>query len=518
MAKFNLYGMCILRDVFGLIPKSEHEVGHFLQWTSPVTNFIYNKKPSRTMELKHFGHDRDKPNFKERCILHDYNRTVLDYFENKADYFMIDLVMLVHTSLYKEILVDGSEHYFTCSATFLELVEEGLKKNFFDKSSLKFVNALSILEEIGYEKVIDEIIRWLVEDKKYNENQIIVMENQMVNYYTDGNSLFELGCSYDKENEILRKCYDYFKKKCPGCHVIKMPINVYADLHHCWGLSDLHFCIEYYQYLYKCIDAIVKKEGSVKELEAIYDNYSRYFANKTIELMKNSFQYSCGQNLISSSFSTNIIEGYIAPKGALYYDDFAQDRKALGELKETIEIKPYGENGKFTKDNTNYFVDMNNCVHGYSGNAKMFCNKWRTVNTTTEVQLDNNSVVITHNGTNENFQCNVIQVVDDNENLQGKPIVFSVYARVLKLNDDGKGGTIAVINANEYNRGIFMAHKTFENMMWERIYVTTRVPVGERFKGLSVCLRAMSSSRKGDAAIVEFRDPKLEIGAFPTAM
>ena len=148
----------------------------------------------------------------------------------------------------------------------------------------------------------------------------------------------------------------------------------------------------------------------------------------------------------------------------------------------------------------------------------MFCKKWQTFNSTTEVQLTGNSAIVSHNGIDEKWQCNIIQIVDNNEKLQGKPIVFSVYARVIRTNEDGNGGTIALINDNGYNKGKFLISKSFNNSSWQRIYVATHMPKGEEFKGLTVCLRAVSSSKKGDGAIVEFRDPKLEIGAFPTAI
>ena len=353
MAKFDLYGMCILRDVFEFVPYNEHEVQHFLQWSSPVINFIYNEKPNRVMELSHFGHEREKENFMERCVMRDYNRTVLDYYEPKADYFMLDLVMLVHTSLCKELLSNGSENIFTYSCALLQLLDNGLRDHFFANSSFSYIRPLEALESVGYEKVIDEFVRWLIDVKGYREDQIIMVESEMVYHYTDGNSLFELKYDYNKENEKLRECYKYFKKKCPGCHSIKMPYNVYSDLYHYWGVSDLHYSIEYYQYLYSCIDAIVKKENIIDNLNMLHEKYSRYFSRKIIELMKNSFQYVSGENLIYSSFSNNEIEGYIAPKDTAFYDRLSGEREAVGVLKETIDVIPYGTEAKFVRNEKN---------------------------------------------------------------------------------------------------------------------------------------------------------------------
>ena len=510
--------MCILRDTFSFIPWNEHEVQHFLQWTHPVTNFIYTKKPERTMELKHFGHERSKMNFKERCIVNDYNRTVPDYFELPSDYFVLDLVTIVHTHLLKEKQSDGSEHFITHSQAFSELMEIGLRENFFKNIKLEKVSALELLNEVSYQQIIDAYVKWLLEDKKYRQEQIIVVENRSVHYWTDGNALFELDLDFRKENEILRKCYDYFEEICPNCHVIKMPCNVYADLNHHWGLSDLHFCIEYYEYLYSCIDAIVKEKNSKKRINQLYEDYSWILMDNIYRLMKNSFQYVCGKNLLQGTLDITENVGYIATKGTHYYR-MINGYQEVGILSETVAVMPYGmKNAKFVKDGSFFYVNLEDCQRGYSGSGQWFGGNWQTMNATTEVQIKDSSIIVCHNGTNFKYQSQVIQVVENNEVLRGQSVVFSVYARVIKLNSEGRGGTLALINDNGYNKGIFLAYKSFTNSDWERISFAVRLPSGNDFHGLTVCLRAITSSNSCDGAVVEYRNPKLEIGAFPTAI
>ena len=62
----------------------------------------------------------------------------------------------------------------------------------------------------------------------------------------------------EEVNGILAELYKSFKEKCVNCHVIKLPIVAYADTDHPWSLTDQHFCHEFYEYLYQCVDAVAE--------------------------------------------------------------------------------------------------------------------------------------------------------------------------------------------------------------------------------------------------------------------
>ena len=235
------------------------------------------------------------------------------------------------------------------------------------------------------------------------------------------------------------------------------------------------------------------------------------------QLIKGSFRYASGKNLLRGSLG-QFEGGYIAPKGTSYYAGINRHQKE-GELTATINVRPYGENNaKFFSDGVVRYLDRAECLRGCTGSEQAFGDGWRTMNATTQVQFTGSSVIISHNGTNNKYQCQILQTVENNQDLCGKPVVFSVYARVLKKNSQGKGGAIGLINDNGYNKGIFLAHKTFANTEWERVSLSFRLPEKNSFRGLTVCLRSITASDSCNGAVVEFRDPKLEIGAFPTAV
>ena len=85
------------------------------------------------------------------------------------------------------------------------------------------------------------------------------------------------------------------------------------------------------------------------------------------------------------------------------------------------------------------------------------------------------------------------------------------------MNNDNKGGTVAIINDCDYSKGKFYAKTDFDNKAWKRIHVSVELPKGDAFKGITLCMRAIAGN--GDSpkhALVEFANPKFEVGSLPT--
>ena len=524
MATFNITGMCIGRDVFSLVPSGKNTVQRFLQWTHPIVDFIYDSKPDRLISEEDLNSTPElvaMPNFKKKCIINDYNRTVLDYFRTPADFFLLDLVPMAHTYLMKEQRPDGGEHYFTYSGAMMEALRAGLKERFFADRELKVIPPLKALEAVDYHTVLDAFLRWLLEEQHYRPDQIIIMESRSVQYYTDGRALFELNVDIQKQNQILREMYAYFEEHCPGCHVIKMPCNVYADRNHVWGLTDLHYCIEFYEYASACLQAITDDpKHYAPKVDRLYEDCTRALMENVAFFMKNSFQYVCGKQWLQMGGFLRASPGdaLIAPKGTPYFRQI-NGGEPLGVLTETLPALPYGrKNAKVTVSGNTCYVNLEQCHTGYTGTEQRFGGGWYTMNPATEVRLTDNSAIVCHNGKNSGSQVQILQIVENNQKLAGQPVVFSVYARVLKKNSQGQGGSIALINDNGYNKGIFIVQRSFQNEEWKRIFCSFHLPDGKDFKGLTVCLRALTFPKEQNAAVVEFRSPKLEPGCFPTAL
>lgn len=516
MATYNILGSCICRDAFGFRENNKHEVLTFLQATSALTWFHYNDKPSRMMDLDFYNDVEGLSNFQKRCLVHDYNKTVLEQFTKKADYFITDMTEFASMNIARETDKENHQHYFTFSKWFNTAYKNGAREKL--ESSIKRINHLDIIDEELIEKTIDNYVKWIL-DKGYTSEQVILIENKRAYMYTDGELLFCFdGKEYrDKLNKLLDKIYYCFKKKMPAAYAIKMPAGILCDKNHKWGLTDLHFCKEYYDYLYECIDMISKKDNCKDDIQKVCDKYSEIFLEKRNVFMHNSFEYADGVQLLRGKISSRLEMNYIAPKGIAFYQD-KLCTKEKGHLSRYFNVIEHNRNyAKILSADDIYYVNKDDVLKGNIGDGKIICNMWRTVNGSTVVEVKENSIVIGHNGAKSTAQMNVIQTIENSCELAGKVITFSVYARVLAHNNQNKGGAIAFINANDYNKGVFMAKTDFDNSEWKRISVTAQVPAGESFGGLTICMRALAASEVGQkSALVEFSDPKLEVGTFPT--
>ena len=510
MATFNIYGCCICRDLFGFIPYNQHEVVHFLQSSSQITNFVYTTKPQRLMTEADFE-NVDIANFKKKCIINDYNKTLVDYYKKPSDFFILDLINIANTNLRKETAKNGHEHYFTASAWYNIAYNQGLNK-FFEGSKLESINRLDILKEIGYDSVIDGIIKWLKNDLHYRDEQIILIENKRTPYYVHNNKVYFFPeDNRTKINGIIDKLNDTFRKKCPNCHVIKMPVVTYADSSNPWSLTDLHFCHEFYEYLYKCVDEISKNPNFChQKLESLREEYSQLFYDNLNKYLRNTI---VGKQYLNADLSAP--EGhYIADEGTAYYSDpFCKN--PAGSLNHCSRVSnltfPYSKIAEG-------YVKSDDCVKGIIGNNRNINADWKLVNNGTCVIFSDYSIKIKHCGNESKGQTNIIQTIDNIDELAAATVSFSVWTRVLQPSNDNQiGGTIAIINDDNYSKGQFYKSKTFKNSEWEKVVLTAKLPAKENFKGLTVCLRAnIGVGNDAKNAIVEFAKPKLEIGKIST--
>lgn len=507
MATFNILGTCIIRDLFSVsLNKSKHVVWHFFNWASPTIHFLYKEKPRRKMEIGHFDTTKDVMNFAERCVSCDYNKSVLDNYVKKSDYFVIDLVSMVHTDLVQEIGAEGISNTFTYSQSLINLLDKGLKEKFFKGSKLKVIKALE--NKSVFKEVIDHYVHWLVNEQKYKQEQIILIKNRSVHHYSDGCYYLKANWDFEERNNVLRECYDYFTEKCPNCWVIEMPENVYSDFYHKWGCTDLHFDISYYEYLFECIDLISTGEYTEKKKWNIYNKYIRLFNQKILALINNNLSIADNTNFISGILSGSVLDKYIVQGKSVFYKE-GDDSEYM--LDYSMPVHHFsGEEGWFYMGETKCHTSKYNCVKGYTGTENILYSNWITQNHTTEVVLTDHSVILSHNGKNQKYQSNLLFVIGNDRRLKGKPVTLSVLTRVINLNSRGTGGSIALINDCSYNRGVFLAHKVFSNAEWQRIYLSTILP-DDDFVGLTVCLRALVID-KNDYSRVEFADARLELG------
>lgn len=517
MAKFSILSSCICRDAFGYQINSCHEVEKFSQSSSPLTWFYLNDEPKKKLELQELGFVDKLSNFQKRCVINDFNKSVLDYYDIKSDFFITDLVSLACTGLGKVIYDDKSEHYFSYSNWFNIAYQQGLKQKI--EGVVSKVNSLSMLNESIIQDIISKYISW-IKGLGYKDEEIILVANKKVSTYTDGELfyLFPENALRDKENQILDKLYDEFKKQLPKCNVIKMPVDVYADTRHVWGLTDLHFCKEYYDYLYMCLDLIATRENCQEKINDLRDWYSAKFQREKETHIKNSVKCISSNSLMESRLHC-ITRNRVVKAQSCYYRD-ANMSQLLGKCDMSYAAKELDRNvSEIVLAGDRYYVSNDDCQYGVIGDGKWIDKDWKTVNSSTMIITKEDSIIISHSGIKSLAQTQIIHTISDPKKYVGKVITVSVYARAIQKNNLGLGGTLAIINASDYNKGNFYKKIDFTNQKWKRIVLSTRLPEAKEFSGLTICLRALAGTGLNPKhAVVEFSELKIEEGSLCTGV
>ena len=260
----------------------------------------------------------DLTKFQKKCIIIDYNGTLKNNYSAKADYFLLDLCVLSY-NLVKAEYPDGTVHFFTGTGWFNRAYKNGLETFFVeDGANLQHIDRIDYLTD----EIIKEVLKNEIEYIKslgYREDQIILIEVKRSYSYMEDNHL-HFFAEGDRKlmNERLDYAYTTFKKIVPGCHVIPTPVTAYCDSEHKWGLYDLHYCNEYYQYLLQAVNSIVSRRspdghdynnGFVLDLCHKYDCF---LYNKVNHLIKNSIKLINGINYLKDFGEIN---NYVATIG-----------------------------------------------------------------------------------------------------------------------------------------------------------------------------------------------------------
>lgn len=285
MSSFNISGCCTLRDTFAFRENSEHDVVQFLQFSSPVTWFDFITAPPQKITLEDlselFVDGILKNNFTKKCVVTDYNRLALKYFQGRADYWIFDFPEMVIYGLIKQTTEEGIIHYFTATGRVLKKNKDN--KCFLDvlPGKKEQIAPLSYLTDNKIEKVIADLYNWVVYDKNYTVEQVVLVRTINALEYCDGKVMQDYSNRKKLENEniLLEKIYDVFERYFAGCHVIRFPENIYGEIPHKWGLHPLHYCKEAYDYLYGMIDLISKGENTYSS-EYFVQVYEKLFRAK----------------------------------------------------------------------------------------------------------------------------------------------------------------------------------------------------------------------------------------------
>ncbi len=346
MSTFNVYGVCICRDLFTMGGANNHKILRFLQGSSPIINFKYSSQPRMYISEEDFVGVDGFTRFQQECIINDYNASLPQYYDVKADYFVIDLCVLSY-NLCKERYEDGTTRLFTATKWFQKAYNNGLR-DFFRKNNIEieFLDPMEYLSDNMIRESVRAEVEW-IRDMGYDDEHIILIEVKRSSCYTKGGCLrFFEGKDRDRMNGRLDYAYSICRKEIPGCIFIPTPINAYCDAEHKWGLCDLHYCSEYYEYLLEAINtAIQEVEGEYTlaktrlEIDRLYRKYNLLLTQKSQAFLRNSISLIDGKNLINDfgicdSFVACVSDKMSVIENEELVDAFMKSNKTLEEAVE----------------------------------------------------------------------------------------------------------------------------------------------------------------------------------------
>lgn len=289
MKSFNVMGDCVSRDILEL---GGVKVSQYHAFSSPLS--ICSEKSEVIMtsdDLKDII-GKKYSNFVKRCMVSDFNKTVLDYvFEKKSDYFVLDVLDARHP-----LLVKGN-HCITMTNRFEKikhLVPAHIGLDEYKEMLPENDNMEHWKECIG---IIAAKIR-----KHYAVDQIILNEHYGVMQYMAGSVIKNFSVSIidnaKRYNILVKKLFDILRSELEGCHIIEFPDNVMATADHKWGLAELHYHDIYYDYGINAVKVILQDLSDKEEkeqLEQLRINCSEKFEllklKKEIEMTKRNLEW-----------------------------------------------------------------------------------------------------------------------------------------------------------------------------------------------------------------------------------
>lgn len=275
----SVIGSCVCRDLF-MGDKENFEYRTDIRFSSPISMLA---KPVDFIHID-FEHLTKKAmdvngNWFKKTLINDINKTAFEALQEKhGDYLIVDMVearmnlATIHWPNQDNSLIVSN------SGLFRKHYRYNLSKNIMKGTNLEITRVASLSDEY-WERIIKEYSQKIL--SLFKESNIIMIRNMPASYYLDQNRCLKhytapSHCSEIFECQLLLpKLYDYFLKYCPNINVIDIPKFAIGDSNHIWKTNPFHFTNRYYEYLYKCVNAIL--EGNKSDLSALYNNYEKLF-------------------------------------------------------------------------------------------------------------------------------------------------------------------------------------------------------------------------------------------------
>lgn len=309
MKSFNVMGDCVSRDILEFEEVKVLQYNAFssmisvcsgkssnvmkledLDQASSILTSICSRNSSKATKLVDFDQNigNEYPNFVKRCIMFDFNKSVLDYvLEKKSDYFVLDILDSRHP-----LLINGC-HCITLTNRMRKIVS--LLPRQFGLNEYKEVSPYTDISMEQWEDCIGRVADRI--RNHYTVKQIVLNIHYGVRQYICDSGIKSFSSStvdeVNRYNVLVKKLFEMLKKELDGCHIIEFPDQTVAVKEHKWGLAPLHYHDIYYRYGTEAIKVILR-DFSYEE-EKIQLERLRVDCSERFELLKTKKELEIAQ-------------------------------------------------------------------------------------------------------------------------------------------------------------------------------------------------------------------------------
>lgn len=285
--RISVIGSCVCRDLFE--KASDNYTFHTdIRFSSPISML---SKPVDFVKADFDCFIKDVPTVNgkwyKKNLINDINKTAFDALkERHGDYLILDFAE--SRIPIAEISWSNKENTLlvTNSVSFRAHYNASFLKNILKDTSISIHNPLSYSNE-EWQKVIKEFASRLL--TLFDEEKIILIKNMPARYFVNAKGVLRPYYSKDHFDSVclcdllLERLNKDFIETCPKCKVIEIPPYAIGSQKHKWGNHPFHFTEVYYDYLFKCVDAITNNNDN---LSMIYEKYSKLFKQEYDEAIK----------------------------------------------------------------------------------------------------------------------------------------------------------------------------------------------------------------------------------------
>ncbi len=291
----SLFGSCILRDTLFFHSDENYTVDRFVQTLNPVsavqTEKVFGNADVSESQAFKTGSMSRKANFVRRNFLLDANKQVFDYlFGCKSDYLFMDVACsrmpVIH---FKR---NGKERFLTYPPQYIPTVNELVNEGYIPGDKLKLIKSDEELFPL-VEKYLPVYTEKILEH--YPVEKIVLLEIYPVRFYLNNNDISLFGDDrYRLFKCRISFCFEMTRKLLDGCHVIEFPDYVICDKRHKWGLDNMHYSAEFYDYVFAALNIIMRGNNDriteERKLRKLKDEYSMLYYSRYEDMFTGKFR------------------------------------------------------------------------------------------------------------------------------------------------------------------------------------------------------------------------------------